>query len=392
VRAQATLKYDEKILEGTTATAAWSRSTVRHYETARATITYQGGSVTPQLREDRCIVGVSAQSPDSVSIYCPLGPFNRDELDLLEVPANSALIDGLLPGRRVAVGESWKTQSSVLPAILGVSALSDHMIECTLDRIEKDLAMIHAQGSAQGSSDGVATELSVAAKFSFDVKRRRINWFAMSLKEKRSIGHAQPGMEATMRIQMAIAPRTQAPQLHNDILADLQLTADATALLTEFSSEQGGFELLVGRSWHAMVERDDVSILRMVDRGDLVAQCNISALPALAPQESFTIVDFQEDVRRALEGNFGEVVTATESVSDSGLHVMRLVVVGTVSDVPIHWVYYHLANEQGRRASCVFTYESDLADRFGAEDQMVTTSFRFLDRATPSSSPDTPQP
>jgi len=99
-------------------------------------------------------------------------------------------------------------------------------------------------------------------------------------------------------------------------------------------------------------------------------------------------VDFQEDIKRALEGKFGEVVTATESVSDSGLHTMRVVVVGTVSDIPIHWIYYHMSNGQGRRASCVFTYESDLADRFGAEDQAVTSSFLFVESLEGASAED----
>ena len=114
------------------------------------------------------------------------------------------------------------------------------------------------------------------------------------------------------------------------MLADLNLKPDEPARLLEFRSPAGGFELLLDRRWHVMIEREDVSVLRMVDRGDLIAQANISALPPLEQGEAFTIVDFQQDVKRALADHFGEFVTASESVTDSGLHVMRVVTTGKI--------------------------------------------------------------
>ena len=295
------------------------------------------------------------------------------------MPANSAIIDSLLPNRTVAVKESWKLESDLLPAILGIDAISRRDVRCTLHHIDGNSAVVHVQGSVSGASSGVATEITLAAKLNFDVTRKRVSWFAMSLKENRSVGPAQPGIEATARIQMALAKRSTAPALHPDILADLNLTADDTTRLVEFTSSEGGFELLLGRDWHEMVDREDVSVLRLVNRGDLIAQCNISALPPMEDGVPFTLIDFQQDVKHALDKNFGDFVTSSEEVNDQGLHVMRVVASGMISDLSINWVYYHVTNNQGLRASCVFTCEADLADRFGAIDQSVISSFRFHD-------------
>jgi len=38
-----------------------------------------------------------------------------------------------------------------------------------------------------------------------------------------------------------------------------------------------------------------------------------------------------------------------------------------------------VTDEQGRRLSCVFTHEAELAERFGACDQSVVSSLRFAD-------------
>ena len=181
--------------------------------------------------------------------------------------------------------------------------------------------------------------------------------------------------------RISLSPWTnRSVSCHPDILADLNLTADDTTRLVEFASSEGGFELLLGRDWHEMIDREDVSVLRLVNRGDLIAQCNISALPSMEDGVPFTLIDFQQDVKNALDKSFGDFVTSSEEVNDHGLHVMRVVASGMISDLSINWVYYHITNNQGLRASCVFTCEAELADRFGAIDQSVISSFRFRDK------------
>jgi hypothetical protein len=147
----------------------------------------------------------------------------------------------------------------------------------------------------------------------------------------------------------------------------------------EFKSDNAGFQMLVGRTWHVMIDRQDVAVMRFVDRGDLIAQCNLSQLPELAENEPFAMEQFQQDIKRILDENFGEFVTASESQNDEGLHVMRVVASGTVSDLPIHWVYYHIRNPAGRRASCVFTMEANLVDRFEGADHSLISSFQFTE-------------
>lgn len=377
VQAKARLSYNEKVAQGSTSTTAWPRSTVRAYETAKATIKLRDRSITPSLRENRQLIVSSAQSAEDVMLFSPLGPLRRDELDLIDVPANSAIINGLLPRQTVKIGETWELQSDLLPAILGVDAIASHDIQCRLARIENGSAVVEAEGTVSGASGGVATEIRWAAKYAYDVNRQRIAWFAMSLKENRSMGHAQPGLDATVRLQMALSERSDVPALHADSLSDLELTATPHVRLMEFVSPNGKFELLMSRKWHEMLDREDACVLRLVDRGDLVAQCNLTALPPMEDGVPFTLSDFQSDIKNVLDKQFGEFVSATEKVNENGLHVMRVVVNGMVSEVPINWVYYHLTNDQGRRASCVFTFESDLASRFGPADQDLISSFRF---------------
>jgi hypothetical protein len=127
-----------------------------------------------------------------------------------------------------------------------------------------------------------------------------------------------------------------------------------------------------------MVERHDATILRLVDRGDLIAQCNISPLPAFTKGEVLTLEGFQNDVKQALGKNFGEVVEAAQEAGEGGIVVQRITVSGAVGELPIQWTYYHLFDDKGHRASLVFTIEGKLVERFARIDRELVSGFHFL--------------
>jgi hypothetical protein len=152
-------------------------------------------------------------------------------------------------------------------------------------------------------------------------------------------------------------------------LAGLSLKAGTGEKLIEMTSDDGGFQLHHDRRWSVMLERPDLTVLRFVDRGDLIAQCNISPRPALAEGQQMTMEGFQAEVKRVLGNNFEEIVEATEESDDAGRRLLRVVVAGKAGDLPIQWTYYELMDLKGRRVSLVFTLEATLLERFGALDR-----------------------
>jgi hypothetical protein len=119
--------------------------------------------------------------------------------------------------------------------------------------------------------------------------------------------------------------------------------------------------------------------MRLVERGDLVSQCNISSLPALASGKQLTLDGFELDIRKALGDDFGSFVESKQELSENQLAVLRVVVAGMVQEVPIEWVYYHLTDATGRRVSLVFTHESAKIEQFAAADRSIVASFRMME-------------
>ena len=321
-------------------------------------------------------------------MYSPLGPLSQEQLELIEIQGNPALLDRLLPTGEVAVGDQWKHDNRLVAQLFGLDAVQRNDLLSTLRAVESQIVVIDLSGNLRGAIGGVSSDIQVKAKYHFDREHRLIRWLAMTIKENRSIGHASPGFDVTARIRISIDPAEVVDQLRDTALANLDLDAEPGSLMLEFTSQLGGFRFLHPRSWQVMVDRHDVAVLRMIDRGDLIAQCNASKLPDFPAAKRVSLEAFQADIQRALSNEFGEFVQATQGTSGDGLRILRVVIAGLASELPIQWRYYHVSNGAGRQVSLVFTMDAKLVERFAESDQVIISSFEFADTtAAPTSTP-----
>jgi hypothetical protein len=376
----AQLRYDEKLLE--IKSSPWSRRAVRYYHQAEASIKVGEGTLAPALNDGRRIVAAQVDKEGSV-LHSPAGPLTRDELDLIESQGNSLLWWCLLPKGPVAIGNRWEVDQEPLGLLLGIDAVTQCSSRCSLASVDGDVALVDLSGSISGAVSGVATEIQLKAKYNFDLAQHRMTWFAASFKESRSISHAEPGFEVTTRVRASAARLQQSPALDESSLAGLSLEANAGTNLLAFQAEKSHFSLIHDRRWHSILDRPNLCVLRMVDRGTLIAQCNISELSDLEPGKKFTREAFQADVERSLGKNFGQFVEANQSASEEGKLIYRVVVSGATGEIPIQWIYYHIANDKGRRAALAFTLEAKLLERFAEADRTLAETFQFTKRPEP---------
>lgn len=383
----ATLRYDEKLVAASPSPAG--RRALRYYEEAEAKIKIGDGTMTSQLRPERRIVAAKIDKNGS-QLYSPLGPLTRDELDLIDGQGNTLLWDCLLPSQAVKVGERWTVDQDAFAWLLGLDTVTQCDVGASLTKVEGELAIGEVSGTLNGAASGVVSEIRVNAKFNFDLKQRRLTWFAAAFKESRAIGHAEPGLEVTARVRMSAAPAKDSPTLDQKEVAALPATPPTEATLLEFRAEKNQFSLTHDRRWRSILDRPRLCVFRLVERGELIAQCNVSELHDLEKGKSFEAEAFQADIRKSLGESFGQVEEATQTTAGEGKRIFRVVVSGTTGEIPIHWIYYHIADAQGRRAALAYTVETKLRERFADADRVMAESFQFTPR--PTSQPDKPQP
>ncbi|HWB11925.1 MAG TPA: hypothetical protein VG826_22030 [Pirellulales bacterium] len=366
--------YDEKNLAGR-GTAEGAR-TVRYYRDAQAVIKIDEGGIEPKLRDDRRLI-VADEADGRATLFSPNGPLTREELDLVDLPANSLLLDRLLPDQPVRVGDHWRHPDALMRELLGLDAVSENDTKSDLKEVTGTRARIEMAGRVLGAVGGVATEIEVKAKYRFDFNERRVTGIGLLVKEKRAIGHVNTGLDVVAKLQMALAPAEDGDELVDDKLAGVSLEPRTERLALECLAPTKKFRIYHGRDWHLMTDAGDMLALRYLLQGELVAQCNVSSLADVEPGKEPSLATFQHDLERSLGESFGRYVEASESTTSTGHRIYRVIVEGRVSDLPIQWHYFLVADRAGRLAVFAFTVESDLVERLGDADEALVSTIEF---------------
>ena len=161
----ARFSYDEQRLDDGSQPSR--RLALRSYDEAQAVIKIANKITKPQLRADRGLIAAFAGKQEYLS--SPSGPLTREELELIDIPANTLLLDELLPQGESEVGRRWKPADDALAQFLCLDAIGHSEVECTLAKVENGVAEIMMEGSLGAAIDGVATQIEVKSKLQFEV-------------------------------------------------------------------------------------------------------------------------------------------------------------------------------------------------------------------------------
>lgn len=380
------LLYDETLRAGQGTLRA-----VRYYRAAEATIRVGDQKTMPRLSGDRRLVVVHEPAGQKPVLLSPQRHLTREDLDLIDVPGNTALLESLLPDEAQQVGDQWEHERRAAEVLFGLEAVSSAKLHSKLVDVASNEAIVELTGTIHGAVGGVAADLDVRGEYRFDLRRKLITRAALSIKEDRSVGHAAPGFEVQARLRLTRKPQPRSEYLNDGIVAAVPPEIPAGQELLDFVSRAGSFRLLHDRRWQVMVDQTKVTILRFIDRGDLIAQCNISQLTDLPAGQHLQLEQFESDIQKSLGEQFGQFVESSQSENELGYRVLRVVVVGVVSKLPIQWTYYHISNDEGRRVSYVVTMEGKYVERFAVADLALASSLEFTDRSDGSQPGETSQ-
>jgi len=398
------LAYHEKTLEAVAKQkspeededSAPDTRSVRYYDKAEAAVRTENAELKPKLRVKRRLVVAELNSDGSV-LFSPEGPLSRAELELIDVQGNTMLLDRLLPGQSVSVGDKWQLSDDLLATLLGPDTVAESDVYCTLTEVTDEVARMEIGGKLQGTCDGAATKMEIKGKYRFDRRMKRIDWFALLVKESRQSNALTNGLEVIARVQVRVKPGAACEELSAASLEDISLDAGPASRLLKYEPSDESWQCAHDRRWIVTGESPNITAMRMVDHGDVLARCGISPLPKGKPEEIVSLEEFQADIERGLGESFGEFVSAGVRMNSENYRVYRVVVSGQaramveVADkkdgktkaeeqtVPIQWRYYLVAERGGRRLVFVFSMEEALADRFGGEDLKLVDSLVFAE-------------
>jgi hypothetical protein len=351
----------------------------RVYETATATIKVEKESESKALRKERQLI-VAQRPKDQPLTYSPNGPLTREELELVGDQFDTLCLTGLLPGKDVAVGDTWKVGNSAAQALCHFDGLTEQDLTCKLLGPKDGMAVVTVGGSAKGIESGASVKLKIEATYHFDLAAKRLVWLEWKQTDERDQGPASPALTATSTTTL-----TRKPIDRPDALADVALVSvpqdfkvPETMQVVEYRHPKGKFELNYARDWQVVGEPDGRLILRLIDRGDFVAQATITPWTPAAKGKHLSPDEFRAAMAEApgweaeKELQSGEVPGGGE-----GRWVYRVSMLGKSDGLAVLQNFYLIAGPNGDQVVVAVTLTPKKAEQLGGRDLSLAGSIEL---------------
>ncbi len=348
----------------------------RWYDSATGQYVVSGKESRTRLADQRRLV-ILDRLAGPLRAYSPWEPLPRAERDLVDLPFPTFAVERLFVDRPLRPGQTWQVDSAGLADCLGLTEVTGGQVQGQWVRNEGPLAMVQWEGQIQGRVEQARTTLQIQGRGQVSCQERLVRWLAVSIAEKRSISEAQPGLDITARLRIVARPFTERDERSEHLEAVPEPIFEQAVVLVRTDNPRGHWSILHEPDWLLIVERFDISILRLFHEGQLLAQMIVSVLPDAPPERQLAPSGFQQEILSALKPYSGQILETTQGVNRNGVRVLRATAVGTVGERALQWFFYHLSDDAGHCASLVFTVETDKLELFGERDRVVVETFAF---------------
>ncbi len=273
---------------------------MRIYREAVSVSAVSGEQVTKKLAKERCGIFV-VSSPAGTDHFSLHSPLTRDEYELISEHFDTRFISDFLPGKEQSIGDSWAIPSQVAQAICHFDGIVKHDLKATLVALQGGMAEITIAGTADGVEHGSVVNVSVSARMTFDTAKRAITKIEWTQSDSRKQGPISPTMEAKVTISVTRTPVKEPSKELAELEANWPKDGKVPELMTQLRlAHKGGYEFVHPRDWHVVVNDDKHLVMRLLQRGEYLAQATFALWKpsAAAADRKAAIAEFVEATKK----------------------------------------------------------------------------------------------
>lgn len=348
------------------------------------------GEVRPQAASIRpgVTILVAEVRPEGVVVFSPGGPLTRPELELVQGPGDPLALDGLLPTRAVAVGDRWPVADPAVKALSAYDTLAANTLGATLEAVDAEAARVRLVGEVRGAVLGGEGTMACDGAYTFDRKAGRIDRLTLHRAEGRRPGPVEEGLDLKSTLTMTRRPAETPDELTDDALPRRSIEPGPERERVLLIAPDGKWTLEHDRDWHTYWDQPRLTVLKRVEAGRLVGQCNLAVGPNAGKGRHQDPAQFRDDVRKGLGPRFVQFLGAGELAGDPAAGFRYKVgVQGRQRDLGVIWYYYLVAGPDGDQLLGTFTLAESQAKAFGDQDEAIIGSLRWTDPAKTGDAP-----
>ncbi len=369
-------EYDQRI----STSSKQQPQAIRYFANAEAIIKAGKGKTTTTLEDSNRLILArmkdNSKGQHDFQIASIGGTLRQKEYELLKNPGDPLSYIDLFQQRNVAVGDKWKLEEDQIIGLVAVNRIISDSVTMMLKSVDNQIAKIYLYGNVRGEVDDTVTDLKIKGIALLDLNANLVKSLRVSIDEERRAGQFAPGFEGKVKLDVQIKPTGENINLDKIRLAK-QFKGKKIKFSFLFDREDNDFQLIHDTNWRVIASEDEAAVLRYIDDGQMIAQCNVVQLPKRPVDNPLQLDSFQQEVRKIIADAEAKIVGSERVSSNSGLEILKVAVDGLESDIPFTWLYYHVTAEDGRRVTFVFTLEQDAHTYLGSADLALVKSIMF---------------
>lgn len=373
--AAAAHEFDEKLL--VVSEKGQPLKTARHYAKASARIAVNADTQDKVLRPERSLA-VAHRRDGPPLCYSPQGPLTPDELSVVAEHLDTLAVTGLLPGKAVAVGDTWAVENGVVWSLCAFDGLIAQDLGGRLDEIKDGAACFSLKGSASGIEKGALVKVTITATGRFDLASKRLTFLEWKQKDEREQGPASPASAVESTCTLTRAAVAEPKELGKVELAAVPdgLEPPAGLLNLSLRDPSDRYDVAFGRDWQVVARTADHTVLRLLDRGDFLAQVTITPWRKAEAGKHLSLDDFRQALLETPGFQMEDIAKPAES-TENGRYVCHLEAVGQMDGVRVVQSYYLVVHPTGEQVILAFTMKPQAAAKVGGRDLVIVQSLDF---------------
>ncbi|HEY8503674.1 MAG TPA: hypothetical protein VIL46_03775 [Gemmataceae bacterium] len=351
----------------------------RVYQTAESRVRFGDDTFERTLRDERRLI-VAQATDDGPVCYSPAGPLTQDEVELTGDHFDTLHLTRLLPGKSAERGESWKADNAAVQALCSFDGLISHDLTVTLEEVKDGAAWLRVKGQASGIELGALVNLTIDAKLKYELLPKRLTELEWKQTDRRDAGPVSPALEAesVTKLRRTLLPG-EPKELSDLALVTVPKEGEPPALLCQVVHEDtgGGFRFLHARDWHVVGRTEKHLILRLLERGDFVAQATLTRWEKAEPGKHIAPEEFRELIAQTPGWEPEELIEEGEVPTESGRWVYRVTARGSLHGVPVLQNFFAVAGPGGEQVMVTFVMKPANAAKVGTRDVALVNSIDF---------------
>ena len=353
---------------------------IRYFKNSNGNFNIEKGKVKSEVSDkNRMVVARLKSIPGQrLQMASVVDTLSQSEFELIKNPADPLTYANLLSKKDVKIGSKWKASNESLADFLSVDRILFNETQLLLKTVVKDKARIYMLGKVDATIDDVATGLKLSGIFDVDLSTGLVSDVRLNMDEVREAGQVAAGFEGKTKIDIRLTKDNTCKHLSNDMLKKYTKSRRIKQKL-KWASDTGRFALEYDPRWRVIAAEQEAAVLRYVDDGDLMAQCDVVQLPSRPANRPLSLADYKKEVEKIIRSEkTARISDAKEMTTSNGLTALKVIVKGEEEGVPVQWIYYHVSSEDGRRLTFAFTLEQEIANVFQPSDQRMVNGLSFF--------------